>query len=180
MDFPWYQKLSKGDFTLEQGDLIPNCPLIVPPSHTLKPDDLVSTTVTLIDAIVLSQSCDLANGKVELVLMGSYFTLTDFLNGYYQGKERKAKDVESTIKKIKDGQYHGYHLLNKSKDCVDQYLVVDFRNVYSIHIEVLKPYVKDLIDRVRLLPPYREHLSQSFARFFMRVGLPQDFVIEGF
>jgi hypothetical protein len=23
-----------------------------------------------------------------------------------------------------------------------------------------------------LLPPYREHLSQAFARFFMRVGLP--------
>jgi hypothetical protein len=22
-------------------------------------------------------------------------------------------------------------------------------------------------------PPYREHLSQAFARFFMRVGLPQ-------
>jgi hypothetical protein len=27
--------------------------------------------------------------------------------------------------------------------------------------------------RLRLLPPYREHLSQAFARFFMRVGLPR-------
>jgi hypothetical protein len=27
---------------------------------------------------------------------------------------------------------------------------------------------------VILLPPYREHLSQAFARFFMRVGLPVD------
>ncbi len=26
--------------------------------------------------------------------------------------------------------------------------------------------------RLRLLPPYREHLSQAFARFFMRVVLP--------
>jgi hypothetical protein len=26
--------------------------------------------------------------------------------------------------------------------------------------------------RLRLLPPYREHLSQAFARFFMRIGLP--------
>jgi len=26
----------------------------------------------------------------------------------------------------------------------------------------------------RRLPPYREHLSQAFARYFMRVGLPQD------
>jgi hypothetical protein len=27
---------------------------------------------------------------------------------------------------------------------------------------------------VRLLPPYREHLAQAFARFFIRVGLPVD------
>lgn len=26
--------------------------------------------------------------------------------------------------------------------------------------------------RLRLLPPYREHLSQAFARYFMQVGLP--------
>jgi hypothetical protein len=24
------------------------------------------------------------------------------------------------------------------------------------------------------MPPYREHLSQAFARYFMRVGLPSD------
>ena len=24
------------------------------------------------------------------------------------------------------------------------------------------------------MPPHREHLSQAFARFFMRVGLPID------
>ena len=33
-------------------------------------------------------------------------------------------------------------------------------------------------DRIRVLPPYREHLSQAFARFFMRVGLPQDIKIK--
>ncbi len=31
-----------------------------------------------------------------------------------------------------------------------------------------------LPSRLRLLPPYREHLAQGFARFFMRVGLPVD------
>ena len=28
--------------------------------------------------------------------------------------------------------------------------------------------------RLRLLSPYKEHFAQSFARFFMRVGLPRD------
>ena len=35
-------------------------------------------------------------------------------------------------------------------------------------------YVKCNDGLVTLLPPYREHLSQAFARFFMRVGLPLD------
>lgn len=29
-------------------------------------------------------------------------------------------------------------------------------------------------DGLRLHPPYREHLSQAFARFFLRVGLAGD------
>jgi len=35
---------------------------------------------------------------------------------------------------------------------------------------------------LRMLSPYREHLAQGFARYFMRVGLPHDakaFVAEG-
>ena len=32
----------------------------------------------------------------------------------------------------------------------------------------------ELGTKVRILPPYREHLAQAFARFFMRVGLPVD------
>jgi hypothetical protein len=28
--------------------------------------------------------------------------------------------------------------------------------------------------RMVLPPPYREHLAQAFARYFMRVGLPHD------
>jgi hypothetical protein len=29
-------------------------------------------------------------------------------------------------------------------------------------------------DRLRLLPPYCKHFSQSFTRYFMRVELPVD------
>jgi hypothetical protein len=49
--------------------------------------------------------------------------------------------------------------------------VVDFRNVFSLPFDFLKSYCAEG-ERLRLLPPYREHLSQAFARFFMRVGLP--------
>jgi hypothetical protein len=54
------------------------------------------------------------------------------------------------------------------------YLVVDFRNVYSVSFDFLTEWVQRKGRRLRLLSPYREHLSQAFARFFMRVGLPVD------
>ena len=52
------------------------------------------------------------------------------------------------------------------------YLLVDFRTVYGVHFDTLLDLIRKSTRRLRLLPPCREHLSQGFARFFMRVGLP--------
>ena len=48
------------------------------------------------------------------------------------------------------------------------------KNVMGLSFDYLKNQVCSLGWRIRLLPPYRELLSQAFARFFMRVGLPVD------
>jgi hypothetical protein len=77
---------------------------------------------------------------------------------------------------LRRGYLPGYHLLNKCE--IDgfqtDYLIVDFRNVYSVPFDFIVELAKKRGKRLRLLPPYREHLSQAFARFFMRVGLPVD------
>ncbi|MCA9450994.1 MAG: hypothetical protein KC931_27990, partial [Candidatus Omnitrophica bacterium] len=53
--------------------------------------------------------------------------------------------------------------------------IVDFHVVYSLPVAFLQSMVSEgICERIRLLPPYREHISQAFARFFMRVGLPQN------
>ena len=77
---------------------------------------------------------------------------------------------------LRRGNLPGYHLLNKCEldDFITGYRVVDFRNIYSISLDFIKDFNKMKCQRLRLLPPYREHLSQAFARFFMRVGLPVD------
>ena len=51
----------------------------------------------------------------------------------------------------------------------------NFQQVYSLPKEYIFGFVQSKSLRLRLLPPYREYLSQAFARFFMRVGLPMDF-----
>jgi hypothetical protein len=53
--------------------------------------------------------------------------------------------------------------------------------VYSVPRGFLESLLNQRMQsRLRLLPPYREHLSQAFARFFMRVGLPVPIALPSF
>ena len=51
---------------------------------------------------------------------------------------------------------------------------MDFGKLLTLRIGHLERHAATLGPRHRLNSPYLEHLSQSFARFFMRVGLPAD------
>ncbi|MEK7846207.1 MAG: hypothetical protein AAB257_04505 [Nitrospinota bacterium] len=77
---------------------------------------------------------------------------------------------------LRQGNVPGYHLLNRCEinEMERDFMVVDFRSVYSIPFPLINEIKDKQQKRLRLLPPYREHLSQAFARFFMRVGLPVD------
>jgi len=178
MVFPWYNEINHSD-EIEQGDMIPDCPIVIPPSKINEGDE-PEIEIKLIDSIVLSQSCDLANNKIQIVLVCPYFSMKTFIENLPENEQSK-KAVRKNIENLRKGFLPGYHLLNKSeKNNIDDYMIIDFRNVYGIQIESLKDIAKNLETRQRLLPPYREHLSQSFARYFMRVGLPQDIRIEGY
>jgi len=172
MYYPWYDDSISFSSQIEQGDFIPKCPIIIPPKIILQ-DSEPEVDVLFINSIVLSQSCDLANNKLEIVLVCPYYPLNKFIEDS-PNNLKKSKVMKNMVK----GNYAGYHLLNKQSGIFDEPKVVDFKNVYGIHFEVLKDIAGSLEKRVRLLPPYREHLSQAFARYFMRVGLPQDIEIE--
>lgn len=49
-----------------------------------------------------------------------------------------------------------------------------FWQVFTVPFDYIKAEAENPRPRLRLLHPYAEHLAQSFARFVMRVGLPQD------
>jgi len=178
MDFIWYKKIVNSN-KIEQGDLIIDCPIIIPPSK-IEEGDEPEIEIKLINSIILSQSCDLANNKIEIVLVCPYYPLKVFIENTPEDQQTK-KAVTKNIDNLRKGHLAGYHLLNKFNDLgIGDYIVVDFRNVYGVEINNLKDIAEKQGDRIRLLPPYREHLSQAFARYFMRVGLPQDIVVEGY
>lgn len=177
IEYPWYTLVEvAGD--LQQGDFINDCPLVVPPSDFSNIEDL-EFEVNTIDSIILSQSCDLVNGKTEIILVCAYYPLKTFLDRL---KDQGVKNKRSTIEDLRKGYFPSYQLLNKGDEIegLSDYQVVDYRNVYGIKLEALKRHVLRFKKRYRLLPPYREHLSQAFARYFMRVGLPQDLNLKNY
>lgn len=176
MAYPWYEYV-KGS-SLEQGDFIPKCPIIIPPKNISEGAN-EEVEIRIIDSIVLSQSCDLVNNKLEIVLVCPYYDLKEFLKGLGPERTSTKKAKVKTIEDLKKGHLPSYHLLDKDPDFEDSdYITVDFKNVYGIHRESLLEMTKGIESRKRLLPPYREHLSQAFARYFMRVGLPQDIDVQ--
>ena len=169
MQFPWYIEFNESK-ELQQGDIVPNCPLIIPPKKIEIGD--IDVEVIQHDVIILSQSCDLENGNIQNVLVCPYYSLNSHLNSL---SNTSKKERLNEVRRLQRGDRPGFHLLNRDIqiDQVVDFMVVDFRNVYGVHIDALKFIVGNMNKRVRLLPPYREHLAQAFARYFMRVGLPQ-------
>lgn len=183
MPYPWYEELPAAHIGLEQGDFIPTCPIVIPP-QMLATGGEYEVDVQEFDVAVLSQSCDLTHaGKITNVLVCPYYSLAEYIKAKYTHAKAtnpeanlSTKFIRAACDELRKGQQPSYHLLAKppTNFAPADYLVVDFRNVYAVHYDFLLTHVASLPARLRLLPPYREHLAQAFARFFMRVGLPQD------
>lgn len=148
---------------------MPNCPVLVPPGNltefllNAKSGDRldIPSQIQFADLIVVSQSCDLAHDKIEQVLLCAHFPATNV-----------AKDRRKSIRKEQRPALHMIEQCELFGHKFEQQ-IVDFRTIYTLPKGFVLTFAASLGERVRLLSPYREHLSQAFARYFMRVGLPR-------
>lgn len=168
-NYLWYENVKNSD-ELQQGDFVVNCPIIIPPKASFKTGETIKVIAQMYNLIILSQSCDLNNNKIKSVLLCPYISLQKL------GKNNPFFLTDNGKELLRRGFVHHKHILNKCeiKGFETDYLVVDFKNIYTLNIKVIKELLSERGDRIRLLSPYKEHLSQAFARYFMRVGLPQD------
>ncbi len=179
----WY-RVEEATKPITQGDLILECPVLSWASKPLVCDaglDLRAASETqLTDVVVMTQACDLEQAKVPNVALCKHWSLTTYkqdwesaMNARNQNPSERA--WRSHCEDIRDGYVWNLAMLNA---CVvdplkTEHRVVDFREVYTVPRSFLESFLRQRGEqRLQLLPPYREHLSQAFARFFMRVGLP--------
>lgn len=166
--YPWYGITSGPD--IQQGDIFDDCPVFDPESTNL--DDPAARnyfTWQERDVIVITQSCDLVPGRAKTshVLLCALWKRSAFPPSHFLGTPRGLEEARR-------GNTPGFHVLAECQE--DEFRrevrLVDFRRTWSLPLEYLQQRAHKL--HLRLLPPYREHLSQGFARYFMRVGLPVD------
>lgn len=171
VNYLWYETVSGRD--LRQGDLLFGLDIIEPIESINSTEVQIDGSLKKVNAIIMTQSCDLANNKVPSVLLCPIWDLWKFVD---KASEQGQNWNEKVRDKLRQGLLPGYHLINTAdQDGLKIGLtVVDYHVVYSHPLTLLHEYAETIEKRLRLLPPYREHLSQAFARFFMRVGLPSD------
>ena len=175
MEFNWYDDVQPNSpNSIEQGDIIEECSVIIPNEQHYQDilenrENKTRFDIKIVDGIVLSQSCDIQNEKIESIIICPIWPLRKFIEkgGLFHGSEARED--------LRQGKLPAYHLLQRfeGEELPDDFYFVDFHHIYSVPKRFIEAIIKDKPHK-RLLPPYREHLSQSFARYFMRVGLPVD------
>jgi hypothetical protein len=186
MSDAWYSTVGP-DVSLTQGDIVFDCPLLAWEEDALRLKGLEEVEVLKsaakgiqADVVVMTQACDLEHEKVENVILCPHLSLVDYRvvwkdNMQRSGQNPTEKAWNGHCNDICDGFMWDITMLNAGD--IDRsrigIRVVFFNEVFTVP----RTFLESLLTqrgtyRFRLLPPYREHLSQAFARFFMRVGLP--------
>jgi hypothetical protein len=171
--YPWYKTI-EGD-SLYQGDFLNDFEVLIPEVSAQK--DQVPAQYRSLDVVIMTQTCDIVQGKVQSLLLCPCWDLWKFISeaekqGINWGREQREA--------LRRGNLPGYYLSNEANQggLKMPLTIVDFHEVYTAPTNLVREFALRTGKRLRLLPPYREHLAQAFARFFMRVGLPVDIAKE--
>lgn len=179
MEYPWFE-LKENSADITQGDIIKECPVPILKEFDISEEGQnVKAEIATIDGIVLTQACDIANNKVENIILCAITSKSEFEKiQFSHGKSEK--DIRGSIDGIIKGHQNAYHIINdyKSEEFSQDYYIINFKDIFSVPVDVARAVAEKNGKRLRLCPPYREHLSQAFARYFMRVGLPINIHIE--
>ena len=162
-DYPWYSVVNPDD-GLQQGDVLERVVVQVPDPKRGEQGEVVDEAWNL---KVMTQSCDIEDDIAHIICCPIW---TQEQLAEQDGTFRN----RDTIGNLTKGRMIGFYPISRSQHAgmVRPFRVVQFQRIIELERTTLEGQLQSIGPRLRLLPPYREHLSQAFARFFMRVGLP--------
>lgn len=198
-EWPWYEVVA--DDSIDQGDIVENCQVL---DAIEGDGGGTVAKLRYGTMVVMTQTCDLAQNKIGSVVVCAVWSVARLVleeptllqetkqtaaakklslpNAYSFSEEARINDVIGQSKQLrkefnavmKGERPHFAMLESHPLTPVLPKSIVNFRQVYSVPLNAIARFANRSTPRLRLLPPYREHLSQAFARFFARIGLPKD------
>jgi hypothetical protein len=189
LGYSWYEEV-EFDLPITQGDILLNFPIPIIEEKEEYP--YYNLSAAYLDVIIITQACDLENGKVDFItfcVIESLSEITMDIMIKRAGPELNFSELSANqrkmpmkiVEELEQGYHLNFHLLNKNssgENCttIDQeFKVVLLKETYKVPIESVKKIIDEgKANRLRLLPPYREHLAQAYANVFSRIGLPID------
>ena len=155
------------DELIDQGDLIDRCPL--PFIDEYSPGGPAPTVdVDFRRVIVVTQTCDLANQKTQVVVVAEVYDAQEFVDrGFLKPAEIKGP--------LRAGRIWGLYFLPAHPDLGLSEMIVDLRRLHTVRLDLLAGLCRGGGRRGRVPPLYREHLAKHFADTFSRIGLPRPY-----
>lgn len=84
MDYPWYEVLENCD-EITQGDILKRCPVpILLKQEKYDPGSTIEAKIEWVDGIILTQACDIANNKVDNVIICSITSKSEFADDFIE------------------------------------------------------------------------------------------------
>jgi len=168
-NYPWYETVDDDD--IKQGDIFEKIEVLQ------LADDWVDGVTTEAnfraeerDVIVMSQTCDMATEppKISEILLCPLCYRREITEGHLLS--------DKGMEDARRGNLPRFLLLAECNlpNLEREVRIVEFSPIFTLPLAHLRKKAAEVDQRIRLRPPFREHLSQSFARFFMRVGLPTE------
>lgn len=153
---------------ISQGDILDECPVFGMDADQQDVDLESGPIEWKVRAVVMTQACDLAEDKTLRVVVAVVHSAQKLV-------DKGVLKAQQVRDKIRRHQVYGWYFLPHFDDANLPESLVDFRNLHSVPLQVLKQLVNLGNRRCRLETPYREHMSQHFANTYARIGLPEPY-----
>ena len=179
----------KNEPRIRQGDIIKNVEYI---ENVLEENGVISVSRIVFPlVVVLTQDCDLtwdydARNKKSTnqdkfllsVIVAPLYNYEHFLDGVHlqdigqQMATISRKEEKTDNKNLRQNETPRYHYLDFDSSIPIVNSVIDFKHYFTVNVEQLRVHKQtNFICSVSEI--FREHISQRFANYLSRIGLPE-------
>ena len=154
---------------LSQGDVVDGCPILFWERSKPSQASAWEPVDSIIRAVVLTQSSDLAQGKCTRVIVAVVHDAQSLVD--------KGILRESLVRdQIRRHRVYGWYFLPAGGNLRES--LVDLRDLHTLPRAILDQLAREGKRVCRIETPYREHMAQHFSVTYSRIGLPRPYATQ--